>query len=65
MPISYEKSCFLDEINIREYRRDNQKWTVQRNWQHNNRVHEEKQSKNTTQYTGMLDSTMRKKKTKK
>ena len=42
----------LYEINVSEYRRDNQKWTIQRNWQH--RVHntkdEEKQSKNTTQY---------------
>ena len=22
-------------INIKEYRRGNQKWTIQRNWQHN------------------------------
>jgi hypothetical protein len=22
------------EINVLEYRRDNQKWTIQRNWQH-------------------------------
>jgi hypothetical protein len=33
-------------INVREYRRGNQKWTIQRNWQH--RVHNTK--KNTTQY---------------
>ena len=38
------KSVFL--INDRKYRRGNQKWTIQRNWQH--RVHkmEEKQYKN-------------------
>ena len=24
----------FDTINVREYRRDNQKWTIQRNWQH-------------------------------
>jgi hypothetical protein len=24
----------LDKINDREYRRDNQKWTIFRNWQH-------------------------------
>ena len=42
----------LYKINVWEYWRDNNKWTIQRNWQH--RVHntqdEEKQSKNTTQY---------------
>jgi len=26
--------CLLLYINIREHRRGNQKWTVQRNWQH-------------------------------
>jgi hypothetical protein len=41
-------------INFREYQRDNQKWTIQRNWQQD----EEKQSKNTTQY--VLDTTMHK-----
>jgi hypothetical protein len=40
-------------INVREYRRGNQKWTIQKNWQH--RVHNTK--KNTTQY--VLDTTMR------
>ena len=40
-------------MNAREYRKGNQKWTIQRNWQH-----EEKQNKNTTQY--VLDTTMRK-----
>jgi hypothetical protein len=25
---------FFYKINIRENRRDNQKWTIQRNWQH-------------------------------
>ena len=33
-------------INDREYRRDNQKWTIQRNWEQD----EKKQQKNTTQY---------------
>ena len=41
------------EINVREYRRGNQKWTIQRNWQH-----EEKQNKNKAQY--VLDTTMHK-----
>ena len=44
------------EINVRGYRRDNQKWTIQINWQH--LQNEDKQNKNTTQYT--LDTTMRK-----
>ena len=39
-------------INIREYRRVNQKWTIQRNWKQD----EEKQ--NTTHY--VLDTTIRK-----
>ena len=46
-------------INVREYRRGNQKWTIQRNWQH--RVHktmESKQTKTTTQY--VLDTPIRK-----
>jgi hypothetical protein len=43
------------EINVREYSRDNHKWTIQRNWQQN----EEKHSKKTTQYA--LDTTTRKK----
>ena len=45
------------DINVREYRRGNQKWTIERNWQH--RVQEDdekhKKHKNTTQY--MLDTT--------
>ena len=42
----------LYEINVSEYRRDNKKWTIQRNWQHRvyNTKDEEKQNKNTTQY---------------
>jgi hypothetical protein len=28
------------EIKVRKYRRDNQKWTIQRNWQH--RAHKRK-----------------------
>jgi len=39
-------------FSVREYRSGNQKWTIQRNWQH--RVHKTK--KNTTQY--VLDTTM-------
>jgi rRNA pseudouridine-1189 N-methylase Emg1 (Nep1/Mra1 family) len=35
------------EINVREYRRANQKWKIQRNWQY--RVHKKK-NKNATQY---------------
>jgi hypothetical protein len=42
-------------INVRECRKGNKKWTIQRNWQH--RVHKtnKKQNKNTTQY--VLDTT--------
>ena len=41
-------------VNCREYRRGNQKWTIQRNWQ--DRVHNAK--KTATHY--VLDTTMRK-----
>ena len=34
--------------NVREYRRDNQKWTIQRNWQH--RVHTTMKNKTKTQH---------------
>ena len=40
------------QINVREYLRGNQKWTIQKNWQQD----EEKQNKNTTQY--VLDNTI-------
>ena len=45
------KEGFLSEgINVREYRRGNQTWTIQRNWQH--RVHKTKTHKRkTTQKT--------------
>ena len=44
-------------INVREYRRGNQIWTIQRNWQH--RVHKTKKKETlTTQY--VLDTTIRK-----
>ena len=45
-------------INVREYRRGNQKRTIHRNWQH--RVHKTKKykTKNTTQY--VLETTMHK-----
>ena len=35
-------------INTREYRRGNQKWTIQRNWQH--RVHKTKTNKTKAQH---------------
>jgi hypothetical protein len=51
---------FLFVCGVREYRRGNNKWTIQRNWQH--KVYQtqdnDKKAKNTTQY--MLDSTMHK-----
>ena len=43
------------QINVREYRRGNQKWTIQRNWQQDDKKN---QNKNTTQY--VLDNTIRK-----
>ena len=44
-------------INVRKYRRTNQNWTIQINWQHT--VHKTKNNKTkTTQY--VLDTTMRK-----
>ena len=42
----------ISYTNFREYRRGNQKWTMQGNWQPTD------QSKNTTQY--VLDTTIRK-----
>jgi len=47
-------------INIRENRRGNQQWTIQRNWQHwvHKTQDEDKLIKNTTQHT--LDTSMRK-----
>ena len=44
-------------IDVREHRRSNQRWTIQRNWQH--MAQKTKQiNRNTTQY--VLDTTMRK-----
>ena len=40
---------FYCKKNIREYRKGNKKWTIQKNWQHRVQQAEEKQSKNTTQ----------------
>jgi hypothetical protein len=37
-------------INVREYRRGNKKWTIQRNWQHTCMVHKTKKNKTKTQY---------------
>jgi hypothetical protein len=47
-------------INVRETRRGNQQWTIQRNWQHwvHKTQDEDKQIKNTTQHA--LDTTMSK-----
>ena len=42
-------SQLWDEIDAREYRRVNQKWTIQRNWQH--RIHKI-QKKHTAIYVG-------------
>jgi hypothetical protein len=39
-------------INVREYRRNNHKRTIQRNWQH--RVHKKKKKKLKTQYNILL-----------
>jgi len=40
-------SSFKDtQINASEYKRDNQKWTIQRNWQH--RLHKTKKKKKKT-----------------
>ena len=50
------KNALLTQINVREYRRDNQKWTIQKNGQH----WAHKTKKNTTQH--VLHSTMRKQK---
>jgi len=36
------------QINVREYRRGNQKWTIQRNWQH--RAHKTEKNKTKTQH---------------
>jgi hypothetical protein len=53
-------SVIVYKINVREYRRGNLKWTIQRNWQHS--VHKtqykDKQNKSTTQY--VFDTTMSK-----
>jgi hypothetical protein len=47
-------------INVRENRRGNQQWTIQRNWQHwiHKTQDEDKQIKNTTQHA--LNTTMSK-----
>ena len=39
----------MQKINVREYRRGNHNWTIQRNWLQGTQD-EEKQNKNTTQY---------------
>jgi len=47
-------------MNVRENRRGNQEWTIQRNWKHwvHKTQDEDKQNKNTTQYA--LDTTIHK-----
>jgi len=42
------KPLKLNYINVREYRKGNQKWTIQKNWQH--RVHKTKDNKKRTQH---------------
>jgi hypothetical protein len=44
--------------NAKEYRRSNQIWTIQRNWQYRTHKTQDKQMKNTTQY--VLDTTIHK-----
>jgi hypothetical protein len=46
--ISAYSNYFLNWINVREYRRGNHNWTIQRNWQH--RVHRTKTNKTKTQH---------------
>jgi len=41
-------SIYMSQINVREYRRGNQKWTIQGNWQ--NRVHKTNKNKTKIQY---------------
>ena len=46
-------------LKVRENRRDNQEWTIQRNWQH--RVHKTKTNKTKQkQHKNVLETTMRK-----
>ena len=47
MPV-IEMSILYMLVNVRKYRRGNQKWTIQRNWQH--RVHHTKKNKTKTQH---------------
>jgi hypothetical protein len=41
------------DINVREYRRGKQKWTIERNWQHRVQEDEEKHKKHNTIYVGI------------
>jgi hypothetical protein len=45
-------------INVREYRKDNQIWTIQINWQH--RVYKTKTNKTKTQHIMCWNTTIRK-----
>jgi hypothetical protein len=47
------------QINVRENRRDNQEWTIQRHWQRWAHKTQDKHPKSKTQY--VLDTTMGKK----
>jgi len=38
------QECY--KLNVRAYRRGNQKWTIQRNWQHSVHKTKKKQNKN-------------------
>ena len=61
-PIIYSHISFITSgttciwIIVREYRRENRKWIIQRNWQH--RVHKTKTNKTKTQH--VLETTTRK-----
>ena len=43
-------------MNFREYRKGNQKWTIQRNWQH--RVDKTKKKQNKNKAQNVLDTTI-------
>ena len=59
VPINATVKCFQTWINVRDYRRGNTKWTIQKKLATEGTQDEEKQSKNTTQY--VLDTTIRRK----
>jgi hypothetical protein len=55
--VFYVWNILLKANKFREYRRGNQKWTIQRNWQH--RVHKTKKNKANIQHNQyVVDTTM-------